>query len=477
MRLHAANAAAIAPRGDYVLYWMIVARRTRYSFALDRAIAEAKRLARPLLVFEPLRAGYPWASDRLHAFVAQGMADNAKAFAAAGVTYLSYVEPSPGAGAGLLAALAKRACLVVTDEQPGFFLGRMIAAAAAKLAVRVEVVDGCGLVPLRAGGDFLTAAMFRRHLQKTVHPYLADFPVARPLAKPPAGVAEVAGAILRRWPSEPDLAKLPIDHAVRPVAYRGGEVAGRAIVSEFLADKLPRYADDRNDPDAGGGSGLSPWLHFGHVSTHELVAGLWKLADWDPSRVAGAKATGSREGWWGLPAASEAFLDELITWRELGYTFCHHRADYDRFESLPNWATKTLADHASDPRPIVYSRAQLEAATTHDEIWNAAQRQLVAEGRIHNYLRMLWGKKILEWSPTPRAALATLIELNNKYAVDGRDPNSYSGIFWTLGRFDRAWGPVRPIFGTVRYMSSDNTRKKLDLDDYLRRWAAQPRLL
>jgi deoxyribodipyrimidine photo-lyase len=139
-------------------------------------------------------------------------------------------------------------------------------------------------------------------------------------------------------------------------------------------------------------------------------------------------------------------------------------------DSLPDWALSTLRAHASDPRPVVYDRERLAAARTHDPLWNAAQRQLVEEGRIQNYLRMLWGKKVLEWSATPREAWDTLFELNNRYALDGRDPNSVSGISWTFGRFDRPWGPERPIFGTVRYMSSDNTAKKLSLDAYLRRW-------
>ena len=471
LRVTAVNAAPVRD-GAYVLYWMIAARRTTWSFALDHALARAKELDRPLLVLEPLRAGYPWASDRLHAFVMQGMADNARAFAAAGITYHPYVERAPGKDAGLLAALAKRACLVVTDEQPGFFLPRMVAAAAAKLGVRVEQVDATGLLPLRATDKaYPTAAAFRRNFQKIAGPHLLALPRAKPLAGKHAA-AEIPGSVLRRWPGAlPKLADLPIDHGVAPVAYRGGAIAAREVADDFFAERFARYADGRNHPDDDAASGLSPYLHFGHASAHEIIARVWKTCGWDPSRLA-VKANGKRTDWWGLPAHAESFLDELITWRELGHGFCFHRADYDRFESLPDWAQKTLADHASDPRPELYTPAQLEAAATDDELWNAAQRQLVRDGRIHNYLRMLWGKKILQWSSSPRAALAVLIELNNKYAVDGRDPNSYSGIFWTLGRFDRPWGPVRPIFGTIRYMSSDATKKKLDLDDYLRRYGA-----
>ena len=178
---------------------------------------------------------------------------------------------------------------------------------------------------------------------------------------------------------------------------------------------------------------------------------------------------------------AESFLDEAITWRELGLNFCSKRADYDRYESLPLWARQTLEEHAADPRAQVYSLAELESAATHDELWNAAQRELLRTGRMHNYLRMLWGKKILEWSATPRAALEVMIELNNKYALDGRDPNSYSGIFWCLGRYDRAWGPERAIYGKVRYMTSQNTARKFAVDGYLARFGkttspAQPRL-
>ena len=482
LRVTGVNTAAVASRGDYVLYWMIAARRATWSFGLDHAIARAVELGRPLVVFEPLRAGYAWASDRMHAFVLQGMADNARAFAAAGVTYLPYVEPAAGAGSGLLAALANRACLVVTDEQPGFFLPRMVAAAGAALSVRVEQVDGNGILPLRAAAQaFSTAVAFRRQLQKTVHPYLLEAPAARPLDELPRGIAhaELPGTIARRWPAAsagllataPEaLAALAIDHTVAPVSYQGGAVAAAAVLDDFVARKLARYGAGHNHPDDDAASGLSPYLHFGQASAHEVVARVWRAARWDPSRLA-PKPTGSREGWWGLPPASEAFLDEIITWRELGYGFCFHRADYDRYASLPEWAKQSLAEHARDPRPVHYTRRQLERAATADPVWNAAQRQLVAEGRIHNYLRMLWGKKILEWSRSPRVALATLIELNNKYAIDGRDPNSYSGIFWTLGRFDRPWAPIRPIFGCIRYMSSAQALRKLHLRSYLARWS------
>jgi deoxyribodipyrimidine photo-lyase len=483
LRIQACNGAAERPGGRYVLYWMIGARRTRYNPALEHAVALCQRFKRPLLVLEPLRVGYRWASDRMHAFVLAGMRDNAAAFARHQVTYLPYVEPEAGAGRGLLRELARHACAVVTDEQPGFFLPRMIAAAAAQLDVRLISVDGCGLMPLRASERaYPSAALFRRHLQKTVAPFLLEFPVADPLcALPPGGAVELPGQLLRRWPPAPAqlldgsasaLAALPIDHRVRPGAARGGSEAASDALAGFIGERLPRYAEARNQPEREVASGFSPYLHFGHLSAHEVIGEVLKRAAWNPTRIAGAKVTGSREGWWDLPPESEAFLDELITWRELGFGFAFHRPDYDRYESLPDWAQRTLAEHAADARDPCYSAAKLEAAETHDPLWNAAQRQLVHEGVIHNYLRMLWGKKILEWTESPRQALAVMIELNNKYAVDGRDPNSYSGIFWTLGRFDRPWAPVRPIFGCIRYMSSTNTARKVSVKSYVARHSA-----
>jgi deoxyribodipyrimidine photo-lyase len=170
--------------------------------------------------------------------------------------------------------------------------------------------------------------------------------------------------------------------------------------------------------------------------------------------------------------AAEAFLDQLVTWRELGFNSAWQQDSAEAYSSLPAWARKTLAAHAGDPRPYIYSARRLGAADTHDPVWNAAQRQLLREGRIHNYMRMLWGKKILEWTRSPRQALAVMLELNNRYALDGRDPNSASGILWCLGRYDRPWGPVRPIFGTIRYMSSDSARRKFRLGPYLERYGA-----
>ncbi len=460
---------------------MIAARRTCWNFALDRAIDWARRLSRPLVVFEPLRVAYPWASDRLHRFVLEGMRDNALRSAASPVHYYPYVEPAVDADKGLLAELAGHAAVVVTDDYPCFFLPRMVRSAAAKLPVLLEMVDSNGLVPLRATEKvFPTAFAFRRYLQRELADHLTDAPHARPLARLDLPrLARLPKGITQRWPPATTallgaqaaaLRRLPIDHAVGPAAFGGGTTAAQRSLRTFLQGRLACYVADHNEPDRDAGSGLSPYLHFGHLSAHEAFHAVMRHEGWTPDRLA-AKVTGKRTGWWGVSAAAEAFLDQLVTWRELGYNMAALRPDFDRYESLPDWAQKTLAEHAHDARPTRYSLAELEQARTHDRLWNAAQRQLTTEGRLHNYLRMLWGKKILQWTASPQEALAVMVELNNRFAVDGRDPNSYSGIFWVLGRYDRPWGPERPIFGKIRYMTSENTARKLSVDGYLKKYA------
>jgi deoxyribodipyrimidine photo-lyase len=409
-RVRTVNSAPIRPERAFVLYWMIAARRTRWNFALARAVYYARTLRRPLLVFEPLRCDYPWASDRLHAFVMQGMQDHAKTLARRRVLYHPYVERQRGDGKHLLATLASHAA-----------------------------------DPLRA-------------LPRMAAPSL------------PADIA-------RRWPPATDLLDdlpraldaLPIDHTVPTVRTRGGQQAATRALTSFLDRRLSRYDADRNEPERDGTSALSPYLHFGHISVHEIVAAIMTRERWTTRRIQ-PKAAGRREGWWGMRAPAEAFLDELITWRELGFNMTHLRPAAERFESLPAWARATLQTHARDRRPHRYTLEQFESSATHDPLWNAAQQQIVREGRMHNYLRMLWGKKILEWSRTPREALATMLHLNNKYGLDGRDPNSTSGICWVLGRYDRPWGPERPIFGTIRYMSSENTARKFRVRDYIARY-------
>lgn len=480
IRVSALNSSPENTDGDYILYWMIAQRRLKWNFALQRAVEWSHKLQKPLLIFEPLRIAYEWASDRHHQFIIDGMKDHAKIAKQHQITYLPYIERQAGDGRGLLATLADQACVVITDEFPCFFIPRMTQSAAQKVNVLMEQVDSNGLLPLRASGRvFTTAASFRRHLQKTLLPFFAteQFPVVNPLnSSPYIQHAVIPTKVIQRWTpmslndfDQDTLSTLNIDHTVQPTD-QGGMSAASDLLERFLDTRLYRYHSHRNALEKGSASTLSAHIHFGHISVHEIAQRVFESCDWSPNKVA-PKPSGSRNGWWGASQAVESFIDELVTWRELGYTFCFHRIDdYDQYESLPAWALKTLNEHREDPRPYLYTLDEFESAHTHDPLWNAAQRQLITEGRIHNYVRMLWGKKILEWTTSPQEALQVMIQLNNKYALDGRDPNSYSGIFWCLGRFDRAWGPERPIFGKVRFMSSDSTMRKLKAKSYVQRF-------
>jgi deoxyribodipyrimidine photo-lyase len=481
LRLRLSTDRPVKADSAFVVYWMTAARRMRWNFALQRAIGWARELKRPLAVVEILPCDGRWDSDRHHRFVLQGMSENARQLAGAPILYHPYVEPQSGECQRLFTALCDQACVVVTDDYP-------IALPAVKTVdvqtnVRVEQVDGNGLLPLRATDQaFPTAHAFRRFLQRTLREHLFDVPRPNPWAR--MALPRLDGlpkAIARHWPAAPArllsgtavaLASLPIDHSVSAVETPGGTAAALVRWKKFLATKLASYPQLRNQPETDATSGLAPYLHAGHISAHEVFHGLARQEGWSPAKLA-EKATGSREGWWGMSEPAEAFLDQLVTWREVGFNCCVHRSDYDQYRSLPTWAKATLAKHAKDKRSYLYTLEEFASARTHDPLWNAAQRQLVAEGYIHNYLRMLWGKKILEWTASPPEALDVMVELNNRYALDGQDPNSYSGVFWVLGRYDRPWGPERPVFGTVRYMSSDNTARKLRVQNYLRRYGGE----
>ncbi|MDD3471824.1 MAG: hypothetical protein PHS86_03490 [Syntrophaceae bacterium] len=284
-----------------------------------------------------------------------------------------------------------------------------------------------------------------------------------------------------KWPPASDsllafepveIQKLPINHGIKRTKSVGGYEGAQKVMEKFLTKKLVSYGELKNVPDLNVASGLSSYLHWGHISVHEVFWSVMEQEKWTPEQL-GTKASGKRSGWWGVSSNAESFLDELITWRELGYNMCAVQENYDQYESLPGWALKTLEAHRTDYRQYIYNLEEFEKAQTHDSLWNAAQTELAKEGRIHNYLRMLWGKKILEWSTDPKTALEIMVELNNKYALDGRNPNSYSGIFWILGRYDRPWGPERPVFGKIRYMSSDRTREKVSVKKYLEKYSSR----
>ena len=481
-RLRNLNDRPVRPDGQFVLYWMTTARRTTANFGLQRAVERCVELVKPLVVLDALRCGYPEASDRIHQFVLEGMADTRKALARGPAAYYPYVEPARGDGRGLLKALSVHACAIVTDWYPAGFVPRMLGAGAAQSEVQLEAVDSNGIIPLSAHEKaFPVARSFRAFVQRTLREHLGDFPDEHPLAPLRRGprLAHLPAAVVKRWPPAGDevlsgdhriLAAFPINHDVAPVAMTGGPRAAKRRLDTFVDRQSRRYAEDHNHPDLDATSRMSPYLHFGHISAHEIFVALVTHESWT-SRKLGGRAGGRREGWWGLSPSIEAYLDQLLVWRELAFNTCEYVPDYQRAHTLPDWARRTLEEHAGDPRPHRYTLAQLESASTADEVWNAAQRQLVAEGWFHGYLRMLWGKKIYEWSPSPSAALDRMESLMNRYSLDGRDPNSYAGYMWVLGRYDRPW-PERPIFGTVRYMTSSSARRKLKMAAFLAKYGS-----
>ena len=483
-RIRVINERPVNPAGRFVVYWMIAARRTRWHFGLERAGEIARDLGRPLVVFEPLRCDYRWASDRLHRFVLDGMRANAGALDGRAF-YFPYVEPERGHGKGLLRALAGHACAVVTDEYPGFFFPAMVAAAARQVPVRMEAVDSNGLIPIsQHGRAFPTARGYRAFVQRELRGHLRALPLEDPI--PPGTLPRLNALpadITSRWPAadsrvlagEPAaLASFPIDHSVPPVAVSGGSAAAAHTLRTFVTTRLAAYGEDHNHPDADATSRLSPYLHFGHVSAHEVFAAVMSQERWTTRKLA-AKGGGAREGWWGVSASAEMFLDQLAVWREVAFNGSAWTPGFNSYDSLPAWARRTIEEHLGDPRPHDYGEDVLDAAATGDEVWNAAQRQLQVEGWFHGYARMLWGKKIFEWSKEPADALLRMEHLMNRYSLDGRDPVSYASFGWVLGRYDRPWFE-RPIFGTVRYMTSASAKRKLKMKAWLQRYA-RPSLL
>lgn len=481
IRIRKANKKRVNPDGDYILYWMITNRRLKWNYSLDRTVEWAIELNKPVVIFEPLRCDYQWASDRFHKFIIEGMHCNYQLSKGRNIQYYPYLEPSKNAGKGLFKSFAENACIVVSDDFPAFFIPDMIKKAALQIGTSFELVDSNGLLPMAAADrEYTTAYSFRRFLQKQLPGYIMDHPLRTPLKRLNLPVLDkLPDKIIRKWPATPFnvikksreiIHKIPIDHNVSTLTQHGGSKEAEKLLKIFINNKLPLYSEKRNQPEDDVTSTLSPYLHFGHISSHEIFYRLQEREKWHIGKLA-QTSRGKRSGWWGMNGYSEDFLDQLITWRELGFNMCRNNKNYDKYESLPEWARKSLKIHEMDERDYIYSMKHFENAETHDPLWNAAQRQLLKEGKIHNYLRMLWGKKVLEWTPTPKNALKILLHLNNKYAMDGRDPNSYSGVFWIFGRYDRAWGPERKIFGKIRYMSSKNTKKKVSVKNYLKKYS------
>jgi deoxyribodipyrimidine photo-lyase len=431
--------------GACVVYWMQRAQRGVDNPALDVAIAAANELQRPVAVFFGLHPKYPNANLRHYVFLVEGLEETKRKIEGRGAAFVLRSYPDHD----LLRFCAEvKPCLVVGDENPMREPERWRLSAARNLSVPFWTVDADVVVPSKLfPKEEYAARTIRPKLQKLLPVFLhrPDNLKARyrwAERNQPGG---------RKITPSRLLDELPLDRNTAPVnQFKGGTAEGMRLLRRFINERLPDYEAARNQPQIAGTSELSAYLHFGHLGPLTIA-----LAVSDADAPETAKA---------------AFLEELIVRRELAINYVARNPQYDRLAGSPEWGRKTLAEHASDPRPYYYTEAQLEAAETHDPLWNAAQLEMVVTGRMHGYLRMYWAKKVLEWTEAPEDAFDIAVRLNDRYELDGRDPNGYAGVAWAIGgKHDRPWGPQRPVFGLIRYMSSEGCARKFDVRAYIER--------
>lgn len=430
--------------GRYVLYWMQASQRAQCNHALEYAVEAANDRGKPLLVFFGLTDGYPEANERHYAFMIEGLREVRRSLARRGIDMV-ILHRSPDEGA---AELARDSCLVVVDRGYTRIQRAWRRRAASRIDCPLVQVESDVVVPVEEASpkEEYSAATLRRKISGRIRGYLVP-PEEAKLRKTLSfrgidrfDVEDVDNA----------LARLSIDRSVSAPkadrALRGGENAAKAHLEDFLARRLDDYPEARNDPAADATSRMSPYLHFGQISPLHIALR--------------AIETGG--------PGVDAYLEELIVRRELAVNFVFYNDRYDRIENLPEWCRKTLTRHRKDRREYRYGIREFEGARTHDPYWNAAQKEMVETGRMHGYMRMYWGKKILEWAETPEEAYRIALLLNNRYEIDGRDPNGFAGVAWCFGKHDRPWGE-RPVFGTIRYMNDKGLRRKFDADAYVRR--------
>ncbi len=429
--------------GNCVVYWMQRAQRGIDNPALDIAIAAANELQRPVAVFFGLHPKYPNANLRHYAFLVEGLAETKQKIEARGAAFVFRPYPNHD----LLRFCAEvKPCLVVGDENPLREPEQWRQSAARKLSVPFWTVDADVVVPSKLfPKEEYAARTIRPKLQKLLPVFL----------QPPDNLkaryrwTEHAQPVSNEIDPAHLLAELPLDRSVAPVRQcKGGTAAGMRLLRRFINERLLAYDTARNQPSVAGTSELSAYLHFGHLSPLTIALTV---------QEADAPAT-----------AKAAFLEELIVRREVAINYVARNPHYDQLAGCPEWTQRTLAAHAGDERPYRYTAAQLEVAETHDPLWNAAQLEMVVTGRMHGYLRMYWAKKILEWTTTPAEAFEIAVRLNDRYELDGRDPNGYTGIAWAIGgKHDRPWGPQRPVFGLIRYMTAQGCARKFDVQAYV----------
>lgn len=435
------------PKGEYVLYWMQASQREGHNPALEYAAGVANELKLPLVVCFGLMDNYPEANERHYAFLLEGFADLAARLARRKIRFVVKHGQAPD----VALHYAKAAAVVVCDRNYLRHHKAWRAKVAAEAGRRVVQVEGEVVVPVEEASP--KAEFAARTLRPKIHKHYEKYLV--PL-KPVALLRSALELSVRGDldPTDPagTLKKLKLDRSVGPVHhFKGGETEARRRLTLFVERTLANYAEGRNEPAAGGTSHLSPYFHFGQISPVEVA-----LA------VRSARPVG---------ADTEAFIEELIVRRELAMNHAFYNSQYDQYAGLPEWARKTLSDHAKDRREFIYTLEQLETAQTHDAYWNAAQLEMTRTGFMHNYMRMYWGKKILEWTRTPEEGFAWNLMLNNKYFLDGRDANSFTGVGWVYGLHDRPWGPERPVFGMVRYMNAAGLERKFDIKAYVKKVA------
>lgn len=452
-RIRALNGGPPRPGARYVLYWSQMNRRAHSNHALEFAAQQANDMRLPLLVYEGLTCDYPYASDRFHTFLLEGVPATARRLRERGIGYIFHLRRRSSDPDNALYRLAADAALLVTDDYPVFLAARFNRVVPAKLGIPYYAVDSSCVLPMallerKEYGAYTIRPRIHRLLEEHLRP-VETVPVGRkwtPRDEPlhtDVTANNVAALV----------SSCEIDHSVAPsLSHTGGRDAAGRRLRHFLENNLRRYDRERNEPAAHATSNLSPWLHFGHISALEVA-----LA----ARLHAAEND--------IDAAP--FLEELIVRRELAFNHARLSRDPASLDELPQWARSTLDKHAADPRDPCYSRDEFEQARTHDALWNATQTELLLRGTIHGYYRMYWGKKVIEWSKTAQEALDTMVYLHDRYALDGRDPNTYANILWCFGLHDRPW-QERPIFGMVRTMTLGGMRRKTDVEAYLREIAA-----
>ena len=429
-------------KGDRVLYWMQASQRAEYNHALEYAVRQANERKEPLVVYFGLTDKFPEANERHYYFMLEGLKEVRMSLKDRGIAMVIRRD-SPEHG---VVEFARRASLVVCDR--GYL--RVQKQWRQYVAERVECpllqVESDVVIPIETVSDKeeYSAATLRRKIHRILPAYL------KPLDEQPALIdsSKVVFESYDITDTTKAISGLNIDHSIKPEdRFHGGTGEAKQRLEDFIDRKLDSYERLKNDPNADSLSNLSPYLHFGQIS---------------PLYIALQVIKSDSQG-------IDAFLEELLVRRELSINFIHYNLRYDSFDGLPEWARRTLSEHRGDPRAYAYTLEELENAKTHDPYWNAAQKEMVVTGKMHGYMRMYWGKKILEWTADPEEAYKRALHLNNKYELDGRDPNGFAGVAWCFGKHDRPWGS-RPIFGNIRYMSPNGLKRKFDVEQYSRKY-------